>query len=649
MQAPADVPKRYRYLEETARRKKSLVREYGLQSRLVREKQADGSAALPLLQVALDIQFANLDKASVGQSTRQQLVAQARTRGMLDNFLSLALRQNLDDDAFARLLTWKGSIASRQRVLHAVSDQPTLQPLWLKLQEVTAELSRGSRTALDDEQQDNEEHDLARLSEQKESIERELAGKSVAFRVATQPPTAAQLQAALPVDTALIDFLEYNYWEPPPKAKPGPFKIEQRLTAFVVRHDGQIRRFDFGASRPIVTAVNAWRAGLGQTAAAKAAGAELRKVIWEPLESQLAGAKVVLVSPDGLVGKLPFAALPGRNPDTYLIEDYALAVISAPQEIISHAATLAAGPPAEHEASGLLALGAVNYDDRQAASAPATSSEEPIANDLTDLVAANRSAAPRGLQGKLRFTPLPATASEVDAIEKRFRAKYKSEAVTRLAGSDATTAALRAAAPKSAYLHLATHGFFAPEAIRSALSRDLQSSNSTEDRLATSQTVAGFHPNLLSGLALAGANAPQPDDDGILTAEDVESLNLTKVELVVLSACETGLGQTAGGEGLLGLQRAFGAAGAKTVIASLWAVPDEATRDLMERFYSNLWNKRMGKLEALREAQLWMLRGRDAQSVGRLRGLAAEDDDLPAAQGVPPRYWAAFVLSGDWR
>jgi CHAT domain-containing protein len=164
------------------------------------------------------------------------------------------------------------------------------------------------------------------------------------------------------------------------------------------------------------------------------------------------------------------------------------------------------------------------------------------------------------------------------------------------------------------------------------------------------QSVGGYHPGLLSGLVLAGANRPTATDDGILTAEEVSTLDLSRVELAVLSACETGLGQIAGGEGLLGLQRAFQTAGARTVIASMWQVDDAATRAIMERFYANLWTGRMGKLAALREAQLWMLR--EGQQVlereAERRGLKLSGPS-PSGAGRSPYYWGAFVLSGDWR
>ena len=87
----------------------------------------------------------------------------------------------------------------------------------------------------------------------------------------------------------------------------------------------------------------------------------------------------------------------------------------------------------------------------------------------------------------------------------------------------------------------------------------------------------------------------------------MQALDLRGCELVVLSACETGLGEAEDGQGVLGLQRAFQAAGARAVVASLWKVDDAATGVLMERFYTNLWDKKLPKLEALRQAQLAVL------------------------------------------
>ena len=148
-------------------------------------------------------------------------------------------------------------------------------------------------------------------------------------------------------------------------------------------------------------------------------------------------------------------------------------------------------------------------------------------------------------------------------------------------------------------------------------------------------------------------------DDGILTAEEVVDLNLTGTELVVLSACETGLGDVAGGEGVFGLQRAFGLAGVSTVIASLWKVEDAATQALMVEFYRNLWKKKLGKLEALRQAQLTMLLHYDPQQKQiSVTGTPSKADaeasknsreTPPAGECLPPYYWAGFVLGGDWR
>jgi len=130
-------------------------------------------------------------------------------------------------------------------------------------------------------------------------------------------------------------------------------------------------------------------------------------------------------------------------------------------------------------------------------------------------------------------------------------------------------------------------------------------------------------------------------------AEEQQALDLRGCELVVLSACDTGLGQAEDGQGVLGLQRAFQLAGARSVVASLWKVPDEETGQLMRELYRRLWAREpLARAEALRQAQLWML-ANWKPSAGAIRGGLELEKGKPGA--VPPYVWAAFVLSGDWR
>src|SRR5207302_777118 len=138
------------------------------------------------------------------------------------------------------------------------------------------------------------------------------------------------------------------------------------------------------------------------------------------------------------------------------------------------------------------------------------------------------------------------------------------------------------------------------------------------------------NPLLRSGLALAGANTwlqggspPVDAEDGLLTAENVVGLDLRGTELVVLSACETGLGEVRTGEGVFGLQRAFVLAGTKTLVMSLWSVPDEQTQELMEDFYRRIL-------------------------AGQPRATALRDAQLALRTRYPdPFYWGAFICLGE--
>jgi CHAT domain-containing protein len=135
------------------------------------------------------------------------------------------------------------------------------------------------------------------------------------------------------------------------------------------------------------------------------------------------------------------------------------------------------------------------------------------------------------------------------------------------------------------------------------------------------------NPLLRSGLALAGINLRKSGtEDGVLTALEAAGLNLRGTKLVVLSACETGVGDVANGEGVYGLRRALAIAGAESQLISLWKVNDLGTKDLMVSYYKRLMNN-VGRSEAVRQTQLEMLQHPKYQH---------------------PYYWAAFIPSGDW-
>jgi tetratricopeptide (TPR) repeat protein len=600
----------------------------------------DYAKAEPFSRQGLQICRDNLDLAAAAQSERQQLAMTAQLRYILDAYLTLApLAQRAGEAAYAPVLAWKGAVFMQQHRQRLARSHPELTALFDKLQDVSRRLATRALAVPTPAQHEAWHRNLVQLTEEKENLEAELARRNVAFRRQQQEQkrTPADVQQALPADVALLDFLEYGHFEPDAKKK-GKSIVEGRLIAFVIRPGRKVETVELGAVKPLAEAIDQWRESFGNYGLRPnvAAAQVLRDKLWLPLERHVKGVKTVLVSPDGVLAKLPLAALPGDKPGSYLIETWNFATVAVPQLLPSLLA-----PPDKAEAAppSLLLVGDVDYG---------------ATPGLADLVASR--SAPGGSRGwdRNNWRRLPATRDEIQGIEASFRGTFRGAKYLTLPQDQATENAIRTAAPNYRYLHLATHGYFAPKELRSALSP----ARKGNDPLALGRDllgrggVVGYHPGLLSGVVLAGANraAKEGEDDGVLTATEVAALDLSRVETVVLSACETGLGEVAGGEGLLGLQRAFQESGAHTVVAGLWQVEDECTRRLMERFYANLWHKQMGKLAALREAQLWMLR-EGAKQPDVLRGLQRlPKEGRERTDGkLPPYYWAAFVLSGDWR
>jgi CHAT domain-containing protein len=335
------------------------------------------------------------------------------------------------------------------------------------------------------------------------------------------------------------------------------------------------------------------------------------------VRERLGDPALVLIVPDGALNLLNFSALPAPD-GGYLAEgEPVLHTLSAERDI-------AALPGSAPLGTNLLALGAPDFDDPP--------------DDLSSIVRSTESATFRGETPdcdafrSTRFQPLPRTRLEIDQVAslwEELRAKRPGRALT-LTDSRASEAAFKSFAPEAQILHIATHGvFFESDCVTESNGDPAADSGRLPDAPAR-DALRSF-----AALALAGANrraeASPSEEDGILTSQEVASLDLTQVEWAVLSACESGKGKVFSREGMFGLRRSFLVAGVRTVIASLWKVRDEDTRVWVEGLYRARAAGRPTP-EAVREADLAVIRAR------RNNGLSTH-----------PFYWGAFVASGDWR
>ena len=320
----------------------------------------------------------------------------------------------------------------------------------------------------------------------------------------------------------------------------------------------------------------------------------LYDLIWSKIEAAgLESIQTVYYSPSGVLHRLNLGAI-AVDDETILSDRYNLVALNSTRQLVIPS-TLTIG------ANDALLVGGVNFE---------TDSIQSTVDE--QLLLASRSAADASTQSGSRggsWSYLKWTEKEVENITTTL-AEGGCQA-TRLSGSDATEEAIKAIGKKGSsprILHIATHGFFFPDpaavsGVRSAVEMDHEAVFKWSD-----------NPMIRSGLILAGGNyawqhgrAVSPDkEDGILTAYEISQMNLSNTELVVLSACETGLGDIQGNEGVYGLQRAFKIAGAKYLIMSLWQVPDRETMQFMTTFYKNWLEEQMTIPDAFRKTQLEM-------------------------------------------
>ncbi len=482
------------------------------------------------------------------------------------------IRAGLDDSGLATLEALSQALARRE---------------WLQRE-------RPSQAALEDWRRS-----IADTDALIEDLQQQLAASSLDFAEATAPIAVADVQRRLPEGAALLELVVFRPFLPAPL---GSRRWEaRRYAAYVLTAEGITGWADLGEVAGIDPQLRALRAAIVGRRDPTEPAAALYAALLQPLAPHLPGIDALLVSPDGPLSMMPWDVLvdgDGRP----LADRFELTTLTSGRDLLRLDRYPPAHPPP-------LLIADVDFDGV----ASAEESEAAVVEEAT---------LARGERGG-SWSRLPGTRAEGEAL-----AALLAEGLL-LSGRDATETALKQA-PAPSVLHIATHGYFLSDLPQETPedSRGLTVVATQHDR----PRAPSGNPLLRSGLVLAGANgAPVGEDNGYLSAAEVAQMDLRGTELVVLSACETGVGEVTNGDGVQGLRRALVLAGSEAQVLSLWKVDDDATRALMVDYYQRLIDGE-GRSEALRGAK------------EGLRSGAIGD-----GRWTHPYYWAAFVPSGDWR
>lgn len=575
---------------------------------LARLYEAEGDTARA---VELQSRAAEIEEKSIGRnlslgSERRKLAYFSSMAKESDRRISLHAR-SAPGDRRARDLALTMVLQRKGRVLDALADTNAAlrrglsaqdQALLDNLNQTTAHLARLVLQGTAGGSAAEHENEVKTLEAEREQLEDELSRRTAGFYQPSHPATIDAIRDLVPDDAALIEFAVYHP-SAPKAAMEHDLPDEPRYVAYVIRRRGEVEWRELGPAREIDSAVEAFRRAFAdpqRTEVRKFARALDEKVL-QPLRSSLGRTRRLLISPDGELNLVPFAALVDER-GHYLLEHYSFTYLTSGRDLLRlRARRESKGPP--------VVIADPSYG------APA-------------LVAASAGGPGPGVGARfdysqIFFTPLPGVAGEVRALRTILPTAsfFTQEKATKAAADQLRGPAI---------LHIATHGFFLRDDAGSAAEKPGAAQGDGATRV--SKWMAHIeNPLLRSGLALAGANqSGNGGNDGILTALELSGLDLWGTKLVVLSACDTGLGEVRNGQGVYGLRRALVLAGAESQIMSLWDVSDRSTRDLIIDYYRALMQG-AGRGEALRKVQLQMLRDKKSRH---------------------PYYWAAFIQSGEW-
>lgn len=423
----------------------------------------------------------------------------------------------------------------------------------------------------------NQEQTTA-VEEKADILEKELSRASGEFRrrQENQQPGWSKIQANLKNDEAAIEFTSFRFYDGR-RWTDSSFYI-----ALLLRKDQPgpvlVRLFEERQLEDLFTTnltPNSFYRGTEITNKSVNASSSLYKIAWKPLEKYLLGVKRIYFAPSGLLHKVAFAALP-FSPNKSLIDKYQLVQLNSTGSIPGQA------NPTITKKDKTFLYGGIFYDTdsstiKEAAKKYRVEQDPSLSLSLP---------VNRGDQ----WSFLEGTKTEIEGIKQLLH--YRKFTVSVFEGSAATEESVKAldGTDSPSVLHLATHGFFFPDP-----KKEKDWADSIQNGAAFKQSD---NPLMRCGLLLSGAKYTWDNhpingvEDGILTSYEVANLYLPNTRLVVLSACETGLGELHGAEGVYGLQRAFKMAGVQYLLMSLWKVPDPETAEFMQLFYKNLLNRK---------------------------------------------------------
>lgn len=579
-----------------------------------------------------------INKQMIGQifsagSENQRMAYLKISQNNIDFLLSLSSKYlcHSPNAVFSALeqILWRKAIAAEalaiQRDTVLGGRYPTLEPRLRELMNLRMKIGQKAIAGPGPEGSENHQKVLAEWNAQKEHLEAELARQIPEMNLENKLRAADRQTMAktLPSESVLIEFVKFNVYNY--NAMPAQGEVEWKPPEYLVfvlpsGEPNKLQMIDLGLVELIDRLIANFRVHItGETenryprhlkaipfelneTTNTSDGTALRAAIFDPLISALGGRKRLLIALDGDLNRLPFEILPtddGRR----LIDEYQISYLGTGRDLMRFESAIIRQPTEPIVAA------------------------DPDFNIGGDGTSPSVEVSARGRHSRdfnrssLYFDRLPGTRLEGECIAALLN-------VQPLLEGKVLEAKLKACrSPR--ILHIATHGFFLSDQ-KHDLNKEQFGLGTIGDRMGRLLGPGLENPLLRSGLALAGANTwlqekplPPEAEDGILTAEDVSGMDLLDTDLVVLSACETGLGEVQVGEGVFGLRRAFVLAGAKTLVMSLWKVPDQQTQELMEDFYRRILAGQP-RAEALRQAQLAM-----------------------KAKYPDPYYWGAFICQGD--